>query len=263
LSASESPSSSFSEYSSSSPAGAPKGFSGALLPLNVPPEPTRAAKLESPPSGRGAPNAPALNPVDPSPPKPDAGMAPVANGDGPPTPPAELKPPLDAAPRDPNPDVDPDEAPKVPNGDLSPLAKADKPDEAKAELEVIGLSFSFADGVVPAAEANRDGDFADTRAPKGEMVDVFTNPDVGRICACGQRQRRSVGTPENNFQLTACGFLLPADARTCSSSRCRFFSGSPVAVRDAICPDCSSSAGSLSNRRLLSPDASEPASFGM
>jgi hypothetical protein len=59
-----------------------------------------------------------------------------------------------------------DVLPSAPNGDCSELAKADRPDEAKAEVEV-----TWAEGV----ESSLPGDVEVTSDANGETADVFKN----------------------------------------------------------------------------------------
>ena len=63
----------------------------------------------------------------------------------------------------------------APKGDLSELAKADKPDDANAEGEVVRpRSPSSAADISGFFEPN--GDFVDAKFPKGDVVDVFPSP---------------------------------------------------------------------------------------
>ena len=71
-----------------------------------------------------------------------------------------------------------EEEPKAPKGDFSELAKADRPEEANAEDEVVLASEDPAGAGASGAAAVAGGCFGEVRAPKGEIVAVFANPDV-------------------------------------------------------------------------------------
>jgi hypothetical protein len=131
--------------------------------------PLEPANEEIPlPKGLGAPKElpppnPVFAPKPPPEPKPVAGL--LAK--------AEPLPKVDEPP--PKPELVPPAKPplllvaeaEAPNGDFSEDAKADKPEEAKAEVDV----------VVVVLEDGFSGDFGDLKLPKGEAADVFANPD--------------------------------------------------------------------------------------
>jgi hypothetical protein len=192
-SSSESSPSSSSLSPSSSCAGAPNAFAEDAPP-NVVAEPGGAAKLDKLllPSGRGPPNPPTPpsvpprleppkppNPDEPSPPKPDDVLA--AKGDVAPKPPEDPKPPgvCSADASDPKPpDTLAELLLNVEKGDFSRVENAERPDDAKAEVEVAGFSACFSMAFPNDASAAR-GDLDLENVAKGEAAAVFAKPELG------------------------------------------------------------------------------------
>ena len=170
--------------------GAPKRFAAEPPPNEAAP-PDRAAKLDKPPppSGLDPPNPPAsvLPVLEPrSPPKPEEPRPPkpveiwVAKGEVPPKPPADPKPPVlcSGEASDPNPPAALAELlPNTENGDFSEPEKAERPEDANAEVEVLGLSVACPLRSLDAASAVR-GDFDLENAAKGEAIAVFAKAEV-------------------------------------------------------------------------------------
>lgn len=162
-------------------------------PPNVVPEADGAVAkpnepLPKPPlSGLGEPKPPLPKvlpkPEPPNPPKPDAAL--TAKGEAPPKPPDDPNPPvpLELAPSDPKPpEVLAVVLPMAAKGDFSFLEKADSPEDANAEVEVVVCSLrSSAVWPMEAEPAivEPDSDLDDANAAKGEALAVFAKPDVG------------------------------------------------------------------------------------
>lgn len=111
----------------------------------------------------------------------------AAKGDVPPKPPddPDPNPPLPAvvAPSDPKPpDALAEEVPSAEKGDFSELEKAESPEDANAEVDVVEFSVGFStdcpwlDG---SAAVSFVGDVDEANAAKGEAVAVSAKPDVG------------------------------------------------------------------------------------
>jgi hypothetical protein len=190
-SSSESSPSSSSLSPSSSCAGAPNAFAEDTPP-NVVAEPGAAKLDKPPPSGLGPPNPPTLPSVPPrleppKPPKPDEPSPPkldevlTAKGDVPPKPLDDPKPPVvcsgDAS--DPKPlDALAELLPNVEKGDFSKVENAERPDDANAEVEVVGFSACCSIAFPNDASAAR-GDLDLENVAKGEAVAVFAKPELG------------------------------------------------------------------------------------
>jgi hypothetical protein len=103
----------------------------------------------------------------------------LAKGEAPPKPPADPKPPAPCGgdPSDPKP---PEELAELllntENGDFSELEKAARPEDANAEVEVVGFSAACSSGCPIEVSAAR-GDFGLENAAKGEVVAVFAKPE--------------------------------------------------------------------------------------
>lgn len=108
----------------------------------------------------------------------------AAKGDAPPKPVTEPKPPaaLVVAASDPKPpEAFAEELPNAEKGERSELEKADIPEEAKADVEVMVVSvvvpIESSVEVLSPVELN-DG-LEDAKAAKGEAVAVLAKPDFG------------------------------------------------------------------------------------
>jgi hypothetical protein len=142
-------------------------------------DPPAGAKLGSPDfAGPKFDPSPLPNPDEPSPPNPPVAIL-VAKGEAPPKPEDEPNPLLGlAGPKDPSPEPEPGPPElRLPKGDFEEVAKAERPDDAKADEDVRG--FSLASGSDACAEL---GDFGDTRAPNGDTADVLANPEDFSTC---------------------------------------------------------------------------------
>ena len=118
-------------------------------------------------------------PEEPSPPNPDDAL--VAKGEVPPKPPADPKPAVlcSGDPSVPNPpDALAELALKAENGDLSEPEKAERPEDANAEVEVVAFSMDRS-GRFPSDLSAEKGDFDLENAAKGEAVAVFAKPELG------------------------------------------------------------------------------------
>ena len=104
----------------------------------------------------------------------------MAKGDALPKPPAEPKPPVlrSVGPTDPKlPDALTELPLNVENGDFSEPEKAERPDDANAEVEVVGISVDCSTGF-PDDEPDARGDFDRENAAKGEADAVFAKPEL-------------------------------------------------------------------------------------
>ena len=89
----------------------------------------------------------------------------------------EPKPPVDVPP--PKPPMFLPVGPTAPKGDLSEEANAERPEDAKAEVDVA------VPGERLANSAFFSGDLGDLKLLKGDAIDALAKPDDAGICAFG------------------------------------------------------------------------------